>query len=137
MPEPKFRPSGPRMRATPPVMYSHPCWPTPSTTASAPLFLTAKRSPPRPAIKSWPRSEEHTSELQSRGHLVCRLLLEKKKKKKKYHDQPRNSADRHFSPRYGRRARRLLLLYLLGFLRSGASSRMQILLFLLVMYFLP
>src|SRR5439155_21934684 len=28
------------------------------------------------------RSEEHTSELQSRGHLVCRLLLEKKKKKK-------------------------------------------------------
>src|SRR5437660_5178482 len=26
----------------------------------------------------FPRSEEHTSELQSRGHLVCRLLLEKK-----------------------------------------------------------
>src|SRR2546422_2554294 len=30
---------------------------------------------------SWARSEEHTSELQSRLHLVCRLLLEKKKKK--------------------------------------------------------
>src|SRR6267143_3380880 len=30
-----------------------------------------------------PRSEEHTSELQSQFHLVCRLLLEKKKKKKK------------------------------------------------------
>src|SRR5690625_6876706 len=29
----------------------------------------------------WKRSEEHTSELQSRGHLVCRLLLEKKKRK--------------------------------------------------------
>src|SRR6266702_7105304 len=29
------------------------------------------------------RSEEHTSELQSRGHLVCRLLLEKKKQKKR------------------------------------------------------
>src|SRR5690554_7068097 len=29
------------------------------------------------------RSEEHTSELQSRPHLVCRLLLEKKKKKEK------------------------------------------------------
>src|SRR5439155_20556860 len=29
------------------------------------------------------RSEEHTSELQSRGHLVCRLLLEKKKNKTK------------------------------------------------------
>src|SRR5690625_7219852 len=32
------------------------------------------------AAKSRGRSEEHTSELQSRGHLVCRLLLEKKKK---------------------------------------------------------
>src|SRR5215510_3941430 len=31
------------------------------------------------------RSEEHTSELQSRGHLVCRLLLEKKKKTKTKH----------------------------------------------------
>src|SRR5262245_64607382 len=30
----------------------------------------------------WGRSEEHTSELQSLRHLVCRLLLEKKKKKK-------------------------------------------------------
>src|SRR2546422_8273207 len=30
------------------------------------------------------RSEEHTSELQSRLHLVCRLLLEKKKKKTKH-----------------------------------------------------
>src|SRR5215510_16507285 len=35
------------------------------------------------ATGAWPgtRSEEHTSELQSRGHLVCRLLLEKKKQK--------------------------------------------------------
>src|SRR5690625_6389231 len=30
-------------------------------------------------MESFARSEEHTSELQSRGHLVCRLLLEKKK----------------------------------------------------------
>src|SRR5690349_22499839 len=37
---------------------------------------TPGREPP-------PRSEEHTSELQSRRDLVCRLLLEKKKKKKK------------------------------------------------------
>src|SRR5437870_8104086 len=36
------------------------------------------------ALESDQRSEEHTSELQSRGHLVCRLLLEKKKKKQKY-----------------------------------------------------
>src|SRR5439155_13068054 len=39
---------------------------------------------PRPALPTevadvlYERSEEHTSELQSRGHLVCRLLLEKK-----------------------------------------------------------
>src|SRR5690625_5978016 len=35
----------------------------------------------RAGLKVWrdERSEEHTSELQSRGHLVCRLLLEKKK----------------------------------------------------------
>src|SRR2546422_6681581 len=31
------------------------------------------------------RSEEHTSELQSRLHLVCRLLLEKKKKRQEEH----------------------------------------------------
>src|SRR3989442_10435035 len=33
------------------------------------------------------RSEEHTSELQSRPHLVCRLLLEKKKNKQRKHIQ--------------------------------------------------
>src|SRR5207253_8615128 len=32
-----------------------------------------------------PRSEEHTSELQSRGHLVCRLLLEKKNRENHIH----------------------------------------------------
>src|SRR5437870_10380916 len=46
------------------------------------------RSAPCAGRRAWPgcrptpskgRSEEHTSELQSRGHLVCRLLLEKKK----------------------------------------------------------
>src|SRR3712207_8436561 len=35
----------------------------------------------RPGARPRPRSEEHTSELQSRQYLVCRLLLEKKKKK--------------------------------------------------------
>src|SRR5436853_4535867 len=47
------------------------------TTSAASVRLTS------PA----PRSEEHTSELQSLRHLVCRLLLEKKKKTKKvtYH----------------------------------------------------
>src|SRR5207253_11505218 len=49
-------------------------------------ILLAMMSSSRPSA-TWPdsptrsafcRSEEHTSELQSRGHLVCRLLLEKK-----------------------------------------------------------
>src|SRR5690625_1926739 len=37
-----------------------------------------------PVIENGFRSEEHTSELQSRGQIVCRLLLEKKKKKCMY-----------------------------------------------------
>src|SRR3989442_9640498 len=58
--------------------------------ASPRRTLRGRRShpPPRPShgqrgVGSLPvrRSEEHTSELQSRPHLVCRLLLEKKKKK--------------------------------------------------------
>src|SRR5215510_16362300 len=43
------------------------------------LSATAEPSPILPAPMLMLRSEEHTSELQSRGHLVCRLLLEKKK----------------------------------------------------------
>src|SRR5205809_4007833 len=39
----------------------------------------------QPGATPIPRSEEHTSELQSRLHLVCRLLLEKKKKRHKPH----------------------------------------------------
>src|SRR5437660_8979812 len=41
----------------------------------------------RRAQASRERSEEHTSELQSRGHLVCRLLLEKKNKADSKSDQ--------------------------------------------------
>src|SRR5690554_7343295 len=47
-------------------------------------LLPARQPPPPPEFlppEFLPRSEEHTSELQSRPHLVCRLLLEKKKKK--------------------------------------------------------
>src|SRR5438445_4834737 len=49
--------------------------------------LTADRAESDPAFRQLSaveqRSEEHTSELQSRQYLVCRLLLEKKKNKKK------------------------------------------------------
>src|SRR5437870_11462054 len=47
--------------------------------APGPAALDLRGRPQRPRARSG-RSEEHTSELQSRGHLVCRLLLEKKKK---------------------------------------------------------
>src|SRR5690606_42077630 len=48
-----------------------------ATGAAAPVGAGARGSRPGPR-----RSEEHTSELQSRENLVCRLLLEKKKKKR-------------------------------------------------------
>src|SRR5687768_17925676 len=43
------------------------------------------------AVLRFDRSEEHTSELQSRLHLVCRLLLEKKKNTERKHTEPMNS----------------------------------------------
>src|SRR5437870_10404827 len=46
------------------------------------------------------RSEEHTSELQSRGHLVCRLLLEKKKNIKIIKGRATPSLDTQYSHRY-------------------------------------
>src|SRR2546422_3003564 len=61
-------PSGPARRHAPaanPVRFAAPAHPAAATTRHRP---------------SGTRSEEHTSELQSRLHLVCRLLLEKKKK---------------------------------------------------------
>src|SRR5258708_30021865 len=74
----------------------------------SPVFTGAPRTHPRLAPRSasprqlpsfdidrpaWrPRSEEHTSELQSPDHLVCRLLLEKKKNKTEK-DIKRSSAE--------------------------------------------
>src|SRR3712207_7822982 len=46
-----------------------------SSAPNAPAWRTGRN-----AARYRPRSEEHTSELQSRQYLVCRLLLEKKKK---------------------------------------------------------
>src|SRR5689334_23502136 len=50
---------------------------------SAPTRARCRRDAPeaKRSSRKAPRSEEHTSELQSQFHLVCRLLLEKKKKK--------------------------------------------------------
>src|SRR2546422_2770730 len=50
--------------------------------------FTCVRSTSARKTRRGTRSEEHTSELQSRLHLVCRLLLEKKKKTpQQHHDQ--------------------------------------------------
>src|SRR3712207_9539044 len=65
---------------------------TPAPRAAYGSSRRTSRAPPPPvgaapsaSCNRWPaagaRSEEHTSELQSRQYLVCRLLLEKKKKK--------------------------------------------------------
>src|SRR5439155_25259083 len=51
---------------------------TPCTCGSAAQWARS-RGPRTTRSRPLCRSEEHTSELQSRGHLVCRLLLEKKK----------------------------------------------------------
>src|SRR5690348_18420682 len=54
------------------------------TVAAEPQTFTAtpEATVAQPDMHARERSEEHTSELQSPVHLVCRLLLEKKKKKK-------------------------------------------------------
>src|SRR5690242_21572187 len=56
-------------------------WPSPCRRSAGPACPSEKD----------PRSEEHTSELQSHVNLVCRLLLEKKKKKKKNKQTKKNN----------------------------------------------
>src|SRR5689334_1622242 len=51
-----------------------------SPLSPLPVFVGSPRLRLFPRVAKRPRSEEHTSELQSQFHLVCRLLLEKKKK---------------------------------------------------------
>src|SRR3712207_8668686 len=76
------------------------CWPIPSAACSpawprmesrrrkAAIRWKASGRTSCPTTSRWrSRSEEHTSELQSRQYLVCRLLLEKKKKKKTINEQ--------------------------------------------------
>src|SRR5437660_8444818 len=71
-----------------PVGADYPDVPDRSSSDPVPIAKTCrwgpdqKRNDPVHPGNPHPRSEEHTSELQSRGHLVCRLLLEKKKKSK-------------------------------------------------------
>src|SRR5207253_4665972 len=67
------------------------------------LSILARSVVSASVMPSAKRSEEHTSELQSRGHLVCRLLLEKKKKHRILHNQMDDNdqaytSDKHIKP---------------------------------------
>src|SRR5690625_6290247 len=94
-PNPK---AGPQRRNQPKLTHPRPPRGCPSPPARmqklrrGPLFRfsrapnsTTRKASSAPVAAESERSEEHTSELQSRGHLVCRLLLEKKKKKDQQH----------------------------------------------------
>src|SRR3712207_8497773 len=66
-----------RSRPLPRWEEAHP----PDRLAGNPRWVQPPSSGPPRQQRKPPRSEEHTSELQSRQYLVCRLLLEKKKQK--------------------------------------------------------
>src|SRR6476660_10537884 len=73
-----------------------------SAATLAPQTAFARSLPPRLlaaigflARRGW-RSEEHTSELQSPDHLVCRLLLEKKKQKQQYTTRSHNNQNKKY-----------------------------------------
>src|SRR5436305_6773069 len=67
------------------------------TEVIEPFLVEVMRScsAPMSVASDMGRSEEHTSELQSRPHLVCRLLLEKKKKTKKKINNNRPKQPKH------------------------------------------
>src|SRR5690349_24209679 len=65
-------------------------WPVTKVTAWAEPRWVSGAPAEAPAARA--RSEEHTSELQSRRDLVCRLLLEKKKNNNYLHPQPQQLA---------------------------------------------
>src|SRR6267154_1154730 len=75
-----FSTSSPENPKQPASARSEPC---PACGNASSSDSNTVRSPSRRSMACCARSEEHTSELQSPVHLVCRLLLEKKKKKKK------------------------------------------------------
>src|SRR5438309_6407825 len=63
------------------VVLERPVDEQPHVESQEPVHCRFSRCSKGPMTREFSRSEEHTSELQSQFHLVCRLLLEKKKKK--------------------------------------------------------
>src|SRR5687768_17973363 len=70
-----FRSRVAHWKSSPPLSRASACTVSACSTTPASLPWNSSSSV---GISRWLRSEEHTSELQSRLHLVCRLLLEKK-----------------------------------------------------------
>src|SRR5438067_4532597 len=68
------------------------------SSAWSAVVLPAPIPPVRPMNGITPRSEEHTSELQSRFDLVCRLLLEKKNPQEGANLDPRQQSDEQHRP---------------------------------------
>src|SRR3989442_11466892 len=89
-PEPNSVPCGPRSTSTRPTSNRS----RSGVNSDSEITDSSRYAPTSSFTPGWsreiwpedaPRSEEHTSELQSRPHLVCRLLLEKKKKNQHNH----------------------------------------------------
>src|SRR5438445_9872863 len=76
----------------------------PVTSARAPETAAAS-DPAAGCAPARARSEEHTSELQSRQYLVCRLLLEKKKKTIRHSKSTKTTTQKNYSTRYVKSAR--------------------------------
>src|SRR5438105_5339026 len=76
--------------------------PRSTPTASSTAWNPRSGSNEATASRRWARSEEHTSELQSRVDLVCRLLLEKKKKKTKKNNKKHRKNRRNTTIQYHR-----------------------------------
>src|SRR5206468_12815246 len=72
-------PQPPRLQRLHPLPRLRLCGEVSELQRLARLPPRAGGAPRLPPLRLWARSEEHTSELQSRSDLVCRLLLEKKK----------------------------------------------------------
>src|SRR5687768_17949209 len=82
----------PILRPMPSVSTAKTVSENPGVLASARIaWRTSRRRSPSRSIQRG-RSEEHTSELQSRLHLVCRLLLEKKKNTHAQHQRAHTDA---------------------------------------------
>src|SRR5258707_8340515 len=82
-----------RSSFTSPGSTKNPSTPCSTTSGTPPTLVASPKSS---------RSEEHTSELQSRQYLVCRLLLEKKKtppRPSKRHQPPTTTPQRHSDAR--------------------------------------